>query len=506
MKFSFSFAAFKNLLTSPLRVGALEVSATSLKYLLVRNNTIVQASLRLPPGVIERGVIKNKELLTAALKSLHQQITNSPRPVNVVLTLPSNLVYAQSFSIPLVTKDQMDETILLNLQMLSPTKIEESYYDYQEIKLNRDLGHLDLLGAFTPIATVNQYEELLRAANFVPVSVEFPGLALARLIRQRWGGIELDQNYLVIYLSGEGILMLILRNGNLAFNHFTPWQDLGGTEAPKEFSQLKEFISREIQRVLNFYLGRTGKHIEEAILISPVFNYDIVKLATEEIKIKIRNLSIAELPKLQPNWFAALGTALRGLMARSHDTDISLAAADTQTEYYQERTVNFIGLWRNIVAGSLLLVLAAFTLVDSTFASAEKTLKAQLDNGFDVANLKGSAIVQEKIKNFNTLLEFIDRTSKKETSWSPLLASLGTLTGSTIRVDHLYVSRDLRGQISARATTDVAALTFKEQLTADPRMASVSLPLSNIKTSGTEGVTFELNFTLKGTNSSSTAK
>jgi hypothetical protein len=493
------FHKLKDVLISPLRIGALEVSSTSIKYLLVRGTSIVQASLRLPPGVVEKGVIKNHDVFIAALKNLHLQISPALKPINVILTVPSNLVFTQAFDVPMVAKESLPEAIKLNLQMVSPNKIEESYYDYQEIKINKDLGHIDLLGAFTAIPPIDEYEKALRATNFIPVAVEFPGLALARLIRERWGGIELEQHYLLIYVSGEGVLMMILKNGNLAFNHFSPWQDANGQNTtPLNFTEVKELIKREIQRVMNFYMSRTGKSIEEAVLISPVFNYEIVKVASEDLKLKIRNLTIAELPKLQPSWFPALGSALRGLISRSKDTDISLAATGSQAEYYEERALEFIDLWRNIILGTLVLVLGSFILIDTVFYRQEKQLGTWVAEAVDETTVKGSVMVREKIASFNKLLSTIDSTVKNENSWSPTLINLQKLAEKNISFDRILINKaDLHGSISGRGSSDEAILAFKDRLEKDSRTEAVNLPLSNIKAEPDKSASFSLSITFK---------
>src|SRR5690349_21170918 len=109
------FSKLKNLLTAPSSIGALEFSATSLKYVLIRNNTVTQASLRLPPGIIESGKIKNQGLLIQALKNLHLQIASANKPLTVIGVVPQSLVYTQSFTVPLVAPNQMSESIMLNL-------------------------------------------------------------------------------------------------------------------------------------------------------------------------------------------------------------------------------------------------------------------------------------------------------------------------------------------------------------------------------------------------------
>jgi len=489
--------SIKNLLTSPLRIGALELSPTALKYLSIRGNSVIQASLRLPPGIIEKGVVKNRPLLIAALHNLHSQITPKIKPINVIVTIPSNLVFSQSFSVPIVASQNLGEAITLNLQMTSPNKIEDSYYDYQEIKLNKDIGHIDLLGAFTARQPINAYEEALHETNFVPVAIEFPGLSLARLIRDRWGGIESSLSYLLMHISGEGLLMLILKNGNLAFNHFTSWQEIGSAE-PTSFVQAKDLIKREIQRVVNFHIGRTGQTIEEVILISPIFNYEIVDMASKELKMKVRNLTIPELPKLPPNWFPVLGAALRGLVARSKDTDISLAAEGSQAEYYHERTLNFIGLWRNILIGSLVVIMSAFVLIDTIIARTENQLQYRVSEAADSESAASSLEVQKKIIAFNKLVDAIESIGKTEIIWSGILKNTSKIASKSVILERVFLDKvGLQGVIAGRSIDDKTVLAFKDAILNDSRIASVKLPLSNIKSNPDKSVQFSMSIVLK---------
>jgi len=500
MKFGTTLTRLKNFLTSPLPIAGLEVSNTSLKYLQIKNNAIIQASLRLPPGIVERGIIKDKKNLIAALKNLHLQVAPLTKTLNIVLVVPSKLVFAQAFTVPIVEKEHLEESILLNLQMISPNKIEESYYDWQEIKENKDLGSLDLLGAFTASAPINEYEEVLKEANFSVVAVEFPGLSLARLIKERWGGIEQEQQYILIYLSGEGLLVSILKNGNLYFNHFTPWLSIQGSLDPKttSFDKLQSLITQEIQRVLNYYLGKVGKPLTEAILISPVFNYEIVKIASEKLGLKIRNLTIAELPDLQPAWFPALGAGLRGIISRAKDSFISLTQTSTLTEYYQERLINFTRLWRHIILSTVTFIFISYVVVDSSFVQQEKQLRLRTTEEFSLSDLQNSRTIQENIGSFNRLLGLIEKVTTQENTWSQFIVKMQSLAGVEISIERLYADKVGKTvQISGKAQSEQAAINYKNRLLAVPEIENVLLPLSNLKTDANQRVSFSLTFKVK---------
>jgi hypothetical protein len=490
----------RGLLTTKSHVGGLEISHASLKYLAIKGSrSIQQASLKLPPGIIEGGKPANTEQLVAALKSLHGQIAQPSVPVSIVLIIPSSLVYVQAFSVPMMAPAEQEEAIDLNLQMISPGKIEESYYDWQEIKKNDAAGHIDLLGAFTNSAIVDSYISALTAANFNVVSVEFPGLSLSRLVKERWQNPSGEQHQLLIYLNSEGLLVSILKESNLYFAHFTPWADIVATTQEREisFSDIEVFVNQEIQRVLTFYLGRTGHSLTSALLIAPMFNFEIVQIAEKKFSLSMKNLTISELPDLSPSWFPALGAALRGLITRSKDTFLSLSQISAKTEYYQERSLTLIALCRNIVVGAFIFVFLAYLTVDGIFYRNEQENMRQhtiLSAAVDTAAVQK---LRTEAESFNKLVLLAHTAKKNEISWSPVFDAIRSVTGSSITITRIFADRNnLSLIVTGTATNELAAINFKGRMERLSIMKTVTLPLSQIRTEGQNAVSFSLSATL----------
>lgn len=497
MTLSQLFTKLKNILTAPLPVAGLEISATSIKFLMVKNQTILQASLRLPAGIIVHGEIKDRKSLVSALKSLHTQISPPSKPITVILNLPSSLPFTQAFSVPLIEPEHLEESIKLNLQMISPNKIEESYYDWQEIKTNKDLGHIELLGAFANSKAIDSFTSCAGEANFNIIAVEFPGIALARLIRERWGGLENEQSYLMIYINGEGLLLAILKNGNVYFNHFTSWEQVVGTgNELKTFEQIQDFFAQEIQRVLNFYLGRSGTPLTEAILISPVFNYEVVKLISQKLNLHIRNLMITELPKLQPNWFPVLGTGLRGVIPRSRDTEITLTMTNAQTGYYDERTIMFISGWRNIIIGAMVCMLASFIVIDTLLTKESNLLENQVLTEFSSKDFSESKKISGAITDFNYQLDIIEKIASQESSSSPFLKSVFDVAGKNIIIEKLS-GTSAKYTLIGRGPSTETFLDFKNRLLKDSRFTGIDWsPASVTPDSDNKTVKFTIYFAL----------
>ncbi len=494
------FRILKEALFSRPGIGGLEISHTALTYLAIRGSrSVIQASFKLPPGIVENGKIVNTSQFIEALKNLHSQITPANVPVQVVLVVPSALVYAQAFSVPIMNPKEQEEAIDLNLQMISPGKIEESYYDWQEIKQNEAAGHSDLLGAFAAKAHIDAYLGALSAANFNAVSVEFPGLSLSRLVKERWQSIETTEHYLLMYLSSEGLLVAILKNGNLYFNHFTPWSSIIQAAEARviTFADIEAFVTQEMQRVLTFYLGRTGHALKNAILISSLFNFEIAKIAEEKFALAIKNLAIGELPDLSSSWFPALGAGLRGLIPRSKDVFLSLSEASAKTEYYQERTLSLISLCRNIVIGALIFVFGAYVVVDGIFYRAEATNKTSTTFLNTVINTQEVVRLKEEVVVFNQAVQLAKTAKERESSWSPIFDAIRSRTGANITLDRIFADRsNLTLIVSGQATNELAAINYKSRLETAPNVKNVSLPLSQIKPEGENTVIFTLTLTL----------
>lgn len=493
-----TLSQIKDRFFAPASVGALEVSATSIKYLLAQGNSITQASLRLPPGIIEKGRIKDAKMLEQALRSVHLQIAPSTKPISVMLSLPQSIVYTQAFTVPMVAQAQLEESIALNLQMISPSAVDETFYDYQEIQERADMNQFELLGAFAQQADVRSYTDILKAAGFIPVTVGFPALSLARLIKLRWGGLANTEDYLVLYISSEGVMALILKNGNLAFNRFTPWHEITKNADAEHltFPQIKEFLVEDLQKILTFYLGRTGKQLTNAILISPIFNFELITLVRERLGITMHNLTITELPNLQSSWFTVLGGALRGAIPRNRDLEITLSEKSSQREYLEERSIDFIILWRNIIVGALLFVLGAFIVTTSMFNKQQAYLAKRIQTEFDARSLADNVVVQGKIQSFNSLVELLTKTAEKERVWSPFLVSLQSIAGKDIALKKISIDSGLNFILNGSAKNDEIAIALKERLASLPYVKNVSLPLNQITREGDTGIFFD---NLRGT-------
>ncbi|PIR88539.1 MAG: hypothetical protein COU09_01670 [Candidatus Harrisonbacteria bacterium CG10_big_fil_rev_8_21_14_0_10_44_23] len=486
-----------SLLSPDPKIGGLEISHDSVRYVSVRNlKSVTQASVKLAPKTIVNGEIKERRKLFEALVKLQKRVSPKGKTVHVNLILSSFLVFTQAFNTPDLEGEDLKEAIDLNLQGLSPQDIENNYYDWQEIGKATDGTNLELLGAFANNKIVDQYTSILFQAGFDVSSIEFPGAAIARLLKDRWSQDSKKANYLVVYTNSEGVLLLIIKNDALYFNHFNAWKDLlKNPEEKIEFEHIQQFFKQDLQKVLNFYHGKTKHRIEKAVILSPFFEYDISQLLEKEFRVEAVELSIPDLP-VTPPWFPVLGACLRGLIPRSKDVYISLGKSNIQQGYYHSKSLSFIKMWRKISVTTLLFMILSFAGLDFLL------LQTQLNQGLD--ELGGATLTyqeeynnyQTRAEEFNSLIATIEKVEKEETPFSPVIENVRTHAAGLATINRIFFDKQNSViLINANSNSEITALEFKKSLEEDPYFTNINLPLSNIKSQpdGTVSLSLTLN-------------
>ena len=160
-------------------VGGLDISNSRIAFIRIKDDRVIQGSTPLLPGTLENGKVKDKNTFLSALKKLHSEIAKKKETVQIILSIPSPNVYTEVFKLPYLSSEKLHEAARLNLQMISPLDVQTAYYDAEPISDVGEGGQIEFLGAFANQAVIKDYRDLLSAAQFSVVAVEFPALALA---------------------------------------------------------------------------------------------------------------------------------------------------------------------------------------------------------------------------------------------------------------------------------------------------------------------------------------
>lgn len=475
-------------------IGGLTIADSGFQYLVLGLKPKA-VSLRLPPGVIRDGRIVDADQFRGYLKQFRGMVDaeQADRPIPVIVVLPPGLVYTQSFQVPNVGAEKLDESAELNLRMISPIPENAAYLSSELIAENPD--HYDLLGAVSERQPVDVLRAALEGSGFTPIVFEFPGLALARTIVRGGPASATEAPSVTLQISSDGINLSILRNRSLYFDYFRSWRSIQGEERSISREMFEQAVSQEIRKVLNFALSRFRESITAINLVAPGLEEDVKAFIEQRFGVSVVPFQMSSW-SLTPHWYVALGAAFRGMLDRAADRDISLSPLSSAELFREEQTIRFIMLWRNVVASVLAVFLALFIGVAYFLVQEARAIESQLSIFTVSGQERELAALSTRAKEFNALVNLISEARGREASWSKFLVRIGGLTSAErviiSRIDGAMFPDTIT--ITASATDFDSITRFRATLSNQPDFENVNLNIGDIKTAENGTVVFSIVF------------
>lgn len=482
-------------LSSKPKIGGLEISNAGVAYVHF-DGEFVTHSLRFPPGTVNEGKVEDMAKFVQAFRELHEAASegNPKKIIRVVVALPAAVVYVQSFQIPNVGEEKLMESANLNLQMISPIANESAYMGYQVLQETPD--RYELLGAFVERSLIDQFRDALLQTGFSPIAFEFPGLTLTRLLKVV-GGTKAKAS-LLFHVSSDGLGIAIVRGGELFFNYFRSWQSVQGEAREISQSHFEEVVTQEMQKVINFTLGRFKESPEQIVLVAPGLEQELREFLEVHFHIPVTPLEVPQWP-VSPPWFVAMGAAIRGTVARGEDREISVASASSSELFYEEQLLDFVRLWRALGAGVLGILLLFFGGAAYFLAGQASETQAQLAQFREQKNQQELVSLEKKAEEFNELVKAVGVAKSDAFPWSSFFKKLTVLTDQYhVSVSALNIpSGSQTVALTARVPSYEGVIDFKNAVSKDPYFSNVDLPVSRIATMEDNRVEFSITFTVK---------
>jgi Tfp pilus assembly PilM family ATPase len=482
-------------------IGGLEISDSAIRFVLIKNSQLIQANIRLTPGIIEAGIIKDRVNLISVLKNIRSQVNQSQKIIYAILIVPPKNVYVQTFNIPFLVEEQIEEAAKLNLQMISPIDVKTAYSGWQKIgETPVDGGRFEILGAFAESKLIEDYISVVKEAGFKVAAVEFPALSLTRLIAQLGAEINISEPHHVLQVSSEGIAIMIMRGGNLYFNHFNSWRAILEEIGKRELTidDFKEYLIKEVQRIMNFYSTHWGGSVNKLILVSEALTNELIKTIEANFPMKVFSLALKDYKGFSSAWFPVLGAGLRGLIPRSLDNFISLMAVGIQKEYFRSRFFNFVVVWRNIVLTVFVFIFAIVMIFDGVLWRTERRVKESVASAFPFQAITEINQLKTEAINFNNLVSLAYKAKDQTIDWSPLVKKIQNLVGDRISLERFYIdSAQKIAMINGRAANDTEIINFKNNLLKEENFFDINLPLAAVKIRPDGSADFSVTFKLR---------
>lgn len=482
-------------LSSKPKVGGLQISDSGIQYLFLDKDNPIALSLSLPPGVIKEGKIESPDQLLVYLRELHRLVSQriSGQTFKVVVSLPASIIYTQSFSVPKINEERLEEAARLNLQIISPIEAAKTYMGWQVIGETED--RYDLLGAFADKNVVEKVEQILAAAGFEALIFEFPTLALTRAAAS---SLRLPASpVIILQVSSDGLGFSIIKGGSLYFEYFQSWRSIQGEAREITRTAFQEAVTGEVKKVINFSLSRFKENINQVLVVAPGFEGEIADLLQARFGLQAAPLSLKSYA-LKPNWYVVLGSAIRGRDYGGYDKEINLSSRSLKEVFYEERLINFIRFWRNIVIGTAAIILVVFGIGASLLVKQSKVLTQRL-NDFQ-ARISQSELthLKNKVDEFNYLVKEIERVKNQSISWQQTLASIKrSADKNSIILEGFSGGVGEPFNLSGRAPSTAQVLKFKNVLIEELGFFNVNLPLAGITTLSDNSVGFSVSFEIR---------
>ncbi|MEX2436614.1 MAG: hypothetical protein WD471_00445 [Candidatus Paceibacterota bacterium] len=488
---------FDNISSKP-SIGGLQITDTSVQLVFIDRNTnsLSKYSIRIPPGIIQGGKIRDEAKLLEYFKRLHSSLfpNDSDKKVKVVVSLPSAIAYTQIVDIPNVGEKNLAESAKLNIQMVSPIDAENAYMGWQLVSETDD--KYEILGAFAEKDVVDKFISVMNESNFQAIAMEFPSLSLSWMITNIVGVKE--ESFLILNIASDGFDIFLLKNGSIYFDYFQSWKSVqreGGQISKDDFHNV---IIDEVRKVVNFTSNRFGENLKRALLVAPGLGDSLKSVLEKNFNLKVANL-VSNFKDLSPVWYVAFGSAVRGTLSRGDDKFISLGTESAQTIFYREQVIDFIKLWRNIIVSALVSFLVLFG--GSIFLINSQP--SIISEGAGLLNIEPQASELKtfisRVEEYNNLTESISNTQDTYRT-SLILNNFNELTrshGVTVNnINITSITNPISVTAEARSHNDV--IRFRDVLVESNLYSQITLPFSDIVKSEDGKVKFFVSFLFTG--------
>jgi len=479
-------------------IGGLEISDSALRFVVWDGKSFQMTGLRLPPGLVVAGQIKDREHFVAALRAIHNQILGEKKKntkINVIFSLSSIGIYTQVFTLPFIEGESLEKAVQLNIQMISPLDFSEAYSGWQFANKDTDKVRLEILSAFANRGIIDEFVSTLQEAGFLVVAVESRALSLTRLLKEAGIGYDVKQPYILMSVDGSGLDFLIIRHGQLHFDYFNSWRDLQGDAKEISPEIFKNAVVRSLHQVMNFYNSHWQEPLNEVLLITTGFHEEVVKVVEENFALKTRDFALNTSQGVAPDWFVALGSAVRGLNPRRTDKDISLLGIDAQEEFGREQVLGFLRFWRVLMPAAIVIFLIAFLGINFALGRIADSVNEEVASGVGSSQVKEMASIESQITAFNRSVNFIAGIEKSVTLKTPIILKVTTYAkNNNVTISRLsYQSSAVPTSLIGSAPSQDNLLAFKKAMEGDTFFKSIDLPLAKVQVTPS-GVTFSMTF------------
>lgn len=483
-----SLEEFKTLLLPKEKIVGIELTDTYIKGLGFNsdlNSTWVDFQVGLPKGIVNGGNLLKPDLLTNILAQTRATYFGQRKEEKtyVILSLDTNLFYTNVLSLPNISSEKdLQEAIRLNTSLVSPIKLEEAYFDFEDWTLPGDVNKKIFI-TLAPKTKIDPYLKCFGDSGFEVLAVEFHLLGLNRLVCSYTNAQ--NSSFLLLNFKPEGVNMAISDgNNSLLLPTFESWVDMLNDSKEKNISveALKKYLGLEVPKLISYLASHYNQTIDGFHILSnnAVFNEQISQYLIADFGFKPFSLTLPSfLRQRSSDDYTLIGTALRGLVRRENDSMVSLMPVGTEEKYKETRNYNYFSFWVKSVSFVMLFVACVFVGVD--FILFRPTVKNVMSNNLSVnispAQRQEASLLKKEADDFNRNLDVAINLNQKRYNWQTVLDTLSA--DNAVGLEGVkMISSDSDKKITATfiTATREKALSFRDYIKQQPFVSSVEMP------------------------------
>lgn len=488
-KFGRKIWLLRRKLVPPEEVAGIDITDAFARLILLDPGTLnitAAAEVKLLPGTVRSGRVESHANLVAALQQLKTSAGTafSHNPV-AILSLSPELFFTHVLSLPDIPEENFKEAARLNAIQLSPIKMQEAYFDWQNLGVDTGTLERELFIAVAPRAAIDPYLEAARRAGIDIIAAEPSSLGLVRVLTYFVTAPDKRAAFLLASVSSDGMDFVVAREGKPFFSHFFSWKDVPEARAGRiDKDGFKTVTRRGISKVLMFFTTRHKEQLASAAPFSPIFQEEIVAVLKDEFRMKVAGyrLPIFGGKALTETWVGALGSALRGIIPRGQDTIVSLMPVGTEELFRRRQASAYVEFWGKAFAA----VCAFFIVVFSGLFALSANVRQDVIRALAVQQRSEAVIaagdLTERAEEFNAFVENVLQAELLERSGAQELSIIAELAGERIEIQQIILSIEGNHiQVRAFALNRREALEFKNRLDVSGRFSKVDFPLAFVR-------------------------
>lgn len=190
--------------------------------------------ITLPPETIVDGALMNATVVSDAISELMGR--NKVRRKEAALSVSGNTVIIKKITLPLMTQEELEESIQWEAEQYIPFDIQDVYIGFELLTPRTDQGQMDVVLVAAKKDMINDYTAACQDAGLKPIVVDVDVFCMQNMYEVNYG-----------FHEGETVVLLDVGNSVTSMNVVTD----GISVFTRDLSIGGSDITEEIQKQLN---------------------------------------------------------------------------------------------------------------------------------------------------------------------------------------------------------------------------------------------------------------